>query len=588
VGLVYPIIFGLISSFIVSLTLTAVLAVRMPREVSGKPFVSQRLDRLDRAYGRLVLFLLRNKATVILMALSIIAIGCGFYNFIGSEMMPLADVGQAYAVLEMRPGSSYRETEAATAKFEKILAKHPEIERVSTEIGTEPTGSYFNGYEVRALNAATMMITLTDKDLRKQDIWNVIDSARTEALNEIPNISMLQIKEMGSDVMATSAAPVEILVTGPDLGVLNQLAMRIVGHTGDKTRSVYPGAHQVSMSWEIDKPSYNIKVDAKRAALFGLTPREIAEQAFYATGGGLTSEEYQAPYEHPSSISIQYRADQRKTLYDLEQVRIVGPNGVQTPLRALATFTREFIPGAIEHDGLRRCVSVMAAYRKGGQPSMDLAMDILTSVSANVYFPPGYSMEMRGDMTQMMDSFASLLRGLVIALILIFFVLVAQFGGPLMPFQMILSIPLELTGVFIGLYVAHQSFSSVSILGLIVLTGMDITAAILLIDQIMRRRGEFEPSKNNREEPLDFRDQAIASACQDRLRPILMTAIITIVTMAPVAFAPKTGVDAYQPLGVVIVAGLTTGTLLSLLVIPVMHATIDDLLRWVRSRERRR
>jgi HAE1 family hydrophobic/amphiphilic exporter-1 len=147
-------------------------------------------------------------------------------------------------------------------------------------------------------------------------------------------------------------------------------------------------------------------------------------------------------------------------------------------------------------------------------------------------------------------------------------VLVAQFGGPIAPLQMILSIPLELSGVFFGLWLAHQAFSSVSIMAVIVLTGMDITTAILLIDQIMRRR---------REHPEMPRDQAIALACRDRLRPILMTALITIITMLPVALAPRTGMDAYQPLGTVIVAGLTVGTLLSLLVIPVMHALVDDL-----------
>ena len=174
---------------------------------------------------------------------------------------------------------------------------------------------------------------------------------------------------------------------------------------------------------------------------------------------------------------------------------------------------------------------------------------------------------MRGDMTQMMDSFARLLRGLELAVLFIFLILVAQFRGLLAPLQMVLSIPLELAGVFFGLWAAHQAFSSVSIMAVIVLTGMDITTAILLLDQIQRRRAEGNLP----------RDAAIALACHDRLRPILMTSLITIITMLPVALRPKTGMDAYQPLGTVIVAGLLVGTLLSLLVIPVMHALVDDL-----------
>ena len=118
-----------------------------------------------------------------------------------------------------------------------------------------------------------------------------------------------------------------------------------------------------------------------------------------------------------------------------------------------------------------------------------------------VNFPPGYGIEMRGDMTQMMDSFRRLLNGLVLALIFMYLVLVAQFRGFLQPLQMVASLPLELAGVFIALWLAHQAFSTVSIMAVIVLTGMDITTAVLMIDMIMRYRDRGVP-----------RDQAIAEA----------------------------------------------------------------------------
>jgi HAE1 family hydrophobic/amphiphilic exporter-1 len=527
-----------------------------------------------------VRLLLRNKATVIAAAVCTIIVGVGFYSFIGSEMMPLADVGQAYAVLEMQPGASYAQTEEATKAFQAILTRNPEIERVSTEIGTEPGGTYFSGYAMNQVNTATMMITLSDKDDRKRSVWQVVDAARDEALRTIPNIRRLQIKEMGSDVMASSAAPVQILVTGPDLDQLSKIANQVA----DVARSV-PGAYQVATSWSAEKPTYRIDVDPRRAAELGLTPSEVAEQAYYAMGGGLATEFYRLANVRQDTINIRYPSDQRRSADDLLQMIVVGTEGPQAPLKTIATLTAEKTPPVIEHDGLKRTISVMAYYRKGGPPSMDLAMRIITKASGKVNFPPGYGMEMRGDMTQMMDSFARLLKGLGIAIVLIFLVLVAQFRGPLMPLQMILSIPLELSGVFIGLFLAHQAFSSVSIMAVIVLTGMDITTAILMIDQIMRRRTEGNltagPSPRIRrgEAEEEGRDEAIALACRDRLRPILMTSLITIATMAPVAFAPKSGIDAYQPLGTVIVAGLVAGTLLSLLVIPVMHAAVDDLGR---------
>ncbi len=576
VGLVYPIIFGLVASFLVSLTLTAVLASHLLRPHDTLPMIAgvQRgLERLDSRYERFVRVLLRNKFSVVAAALGTIIIGFGFYHFIGSEMMPLADVGQAYGVLEMEPGASYAQTKEATTALEHILLKHPEIEKVSTEIGEETGGTYFTGYAMSQVNSATLMITLSDKDARAATVWQVIDAVQSEALKTIPNIRRLQIKEMGSDVMASSEAPVTILVTGPDLHVLSRLA----GQVADVARQT-PGATQVSTSWAVEKPSYTLTVDARRAAEVGLTPADVADQAYYAMGGALTGEFYRVPNVRQDTINIRYQEDQRQSVADLMQMPITGKdstgNAVQVPLKTLATATPQLVPTLIQHDGLQRSISVLAYYRKGGPPSMDLAMSIITRASSSVNFPPGYSLQMRGDMTQMMDSFARLLRGLEIAVLLIFLVLVAQFGGLLSPLQMVLSIPLELTGVFVGLFLAHQAFSSVSIMAVIVLTGMDITTAILLIDQIRRRRAEGDLP----------RDEAIALACRDRLRPILMTALITIITMLPVALAPKTGMDAYQPLGTVIVAGLTVGTALSLLVIPVMHALVDDISKWAARR----
>src|SRR5262249_4553176 len=126
------------------------------------------LDRLEIGYSSLIRRMLKNRFTILAVSLSTIVIGYGFYNFIGSEMMPLADVGQAYMTLEMQPGTSYAATEKATRQIEQILAKHPEIEHASIEIGFEggpgySAGAYFNGYTMGFTNGAQAMLTFTDK-----------------------------------------------------------------------------------------------------------------------------------------------------------------------------------------------------------------------------------------------------------------------------------------------------------------------------------------------------------------------------------------------------------------------------------------
>lgn len=587
VGLVWPIIFGLLSSFLVSLTLTAVLAekfLRVKSDVTNESGIERAmrvhllepvdrfLCRLETGYGNLVAWMLEHRFVNMARILATIAIGFTFYNFIGSEMMPLADVGQAYGVLEVDPGLSFDETEVITSKVEKLMLKHPEIEHVSTEIGADPGGTYFNGYNMPGVNFATFMITLSDKDERKKTIWNVIDTVQKEATGSIPGIRRLQIKEMGSDVMASSQAPISILVTGPDMSILSRLAEQ----TAQIARETF-GMHQVATDWALNKPDWELKVDPRRAQEIGLTPAQIADQAYYSITGALTNEYYRLPNLRQRTILVRYDEPERRDKHDLMLMTITAPDGRQVPLKTVAELQYRYAPSVISHDMMRRAITVMGYYRQNEPPSMDLAMDVMMKAMAKMNWPPGYSIEMRGDMTQMMDAFGRLLMGLQLALIFIFLVLVAQFRGFLQPLQMVFSLPLELSGVFIALWLAHQAFSSVSIMAVIILTGMDITTAILLIDQILRHRQAGLP-----------RNEAIIKACPERLRPILMTSVITIIVMLPVSIAPKTGMDAYSPLGTVIVGGLIVGTILSLLDIPIMHTYVDDMVNWLsRFRKKR-
>jgi len=203
-------------------------------------------------------------------------------------------------------------------------------------------------------------------------------------------------------------------------------------------------------------------------------------------------------------------------------------------------------------------------------------MDVLMGAHGALSLPPGYGIELRGDMTQMEESFNRLLKGLYLAVIFMFLLLVAQFKSLIEPLNMVFSLSLTLTGILGGLYLAGQTFSTVSILAVVILAGMMMTVAVLMIDLILRLR-----------EQGMARDEAILTAGPIRLRPIVMTSLITIVVLIPVAFFPRTGIDAYAPLAVVVIGGLTIGTVLALFVVPVIHTYTDDLAALVRRGVRR-
>jgi HAE1 family hydrophobic/amphiphilic exporter-1 len=583
-GIVWAIILALLSSALVSFTLTAVLAANLfkphSEEVEREHGRLQRwlldpaqrfLERLEARYRVGLGWAIRNRFVVLAGAIATILVGIALYPKIGSEMMPLADVSQAFVQLEATPGTSYDRTNAIAAQVERILAKQPEIVKVSSEVGFEPGGTYFTGYSMGSVNSAFMMLTLTDSSKRKRDIWQVIDGVQDEALRTIPGIRRLIIKEMGADVMASSAAPIQVIFFGPDLDKLAE-----IGEQAKKLAEEIPGFSQVSTSWSQTLPQLHVGVDRARAQELGLTVSDVADQAYYGLKGGLTSEFYRLDNKRQFTVLVRYKGDQRRDRGDLEQVKIVGKKGEVVPLSSVARIEERRGPTIIEHDNFRRIISVLGFYRKGGPPSMQLSMDLLMAAHGKVNFPPGYGVELRGDMTQMEESFGRLLRGLYLAVIFMFLLLVAQFRSLIEPFNMILSLSLMLTGILGGLLLAGQTFSTVSILAVVILTGMMMTVAVLMIDLVLRFRREG----------MD-RDQAILAAGPIRLRPIVMTSIISIVVLIPVAFFPRTGIDAYAPLATVTIGGLTIGTVLALFVVPVLHTYTDDLTELIRRLTRR-
>ncbi|HVA27267.1 MAG TPA: efflux RND transporter permease subunit, partial [Candidatus Baltobacteraceae bacterium] len=534
VGLVWPIVFALLASLLVSVTLTPLLSAYLFRGAETRSPVRTRFDRavsrlllptrkglarLDSAYRRGLAWSLDHRGYVLAGAALLTYVGISLLPFIGQEMMPLADTGQAYGLLEMAPGTSFAATNEASRRFESLLSRQPEVERVSAEVGESSSNDYFTGQAMNGVNDASYMITFTPKERRRRSIWEIMDAVHAQAMRSIPGVRRITLKEMGSDVMASNDAPVEILVYGPQRGELYRLAGAVARYA-----KTLPGLYQVSTSSALTQPERRLIVDRTRASEIGLTPDQVQMQAYYALHGGLTTEYFNASNLRHDRILVRYARIDRAATGDISAVQIVGKNGVTVPLAALAHLERIDGPSLIEHDGLRPSVSVLGYYRRGGPSEMDLDTNVVMGGLAVIPFPKGYGMEMRGDMTEMMSSFGRLLNAMKIATVFVFLLLVVQFRSVVQPLVMLLAIPLQLFGMFGALLLAHQDFSTVSILGIVVANGMAVSNAILLLDLILRKRKEGMPVR-----------EAILYAGPVRLRPILMTTIVSLVVLAPVA-----------------------------------------------------
>ena len=496
-GIIWPFLLSLGASLLVSLTLTPVLVSFIYR---GGPSTSTWEIR----YRALLASALRRPGLVLGVAASACYLAWQMVPFIGSEMMPLADTGQIYVELEARPNSSTDETSKLAAAVEEILRRCPEVRGVSCEIGMESQAPALSGYDMGASHSARMLVTLVDSNRRKRDLWQIADGVYGAALHDVPGIRRLVLKEMGSDVMASAMAPVELVLRGPNARRLSWLG-EASRDLGEQIR----GLHMVGTSWSL-----------------GRAPRVL----FRPTPG---------------------------------LGKRLGETAQGVPIVLLDGRPFEEDQALIEHQDGQPSLSLSGTTRRGGPGSMRLAMQLQMAIQSQLPFPAGYQLVQRGDMLAMMDSFQRLLGGLALGGLLVYGALLVWFRDARLPLIMLVSIPLELSGVLVALLLAGQVFSSVSLLGLVVLHGMDMTASILLLERVESLRRQGLSAK-----------QAVLQGAPQRLRPVLMTVLVTLAVMVPLALFPNAGMDAYAPLATVVLGGLSVSSVLTLLVIPVIYCVV--------------
>lgn len=582
VGLVWPMIFAFVASVVVSVTLVPLLAAFFYRTWSPtrhKTWLQKLLTpinysfrQLERGYSWLLQLTLRNREVTLAVIASTVVLAISLYPLVPQEMMPLGDSGQFMASLEMEAGSSFAKTDSSTAQLEALLLQQPEVEKVSSQVGFELTrnSTYFTGYSMGNANTASLTVTL--KLNRKRDIWQVMDEVHAEAMATISGIRRLALKEMGVDVMATSAAPVQLAIYGNDLDILHKLANNVL-RIAEET----PGLMMAHTSAAMTQPELMLNIDRRRAQELGLNVEAIATQARFALNGGMTQRSYNRPNLRQNSILVRYDEVARGTVQDLESTYLTTPNGQQVPLNTFVQLDYRQGPTLIEHVNGKRVVYVNGYYRRQGPASMDLSMAIAMNAGAELEIPPGYGIDSMGDMTDMMTEFTRLLNGLAISLLLIYIILVIQFNSFIHPLVMMLSVPLQLVGVFGGLILANQTLSTVSILGIIILSGLSLSAAILLLELILTKRREGIS-----------REEAISQAGPVRLKAIVMTTLTTLIVVVRLAFFPEIGSDAYSSIATVILGGLVISTLLTLIVVPIVYTFVDDAIELIKGLTQRR
>lgn len=556
--------FSLIASLIVALSLIPMLASKLLTVENngndhGKPKnLMQRLSKmwantlakLDIKYQGLLQWALRRRKTVIFTTLAAFILSVAAIPMVGMEFLPKQDNGYFTVDIKLPNSSVLEETTRVVNKVEKVVASMPEVESIFLSVGNQGgmlTGGFGEGTHLA--NIVGRLVPLRERD---RGVEEVMDDIRSQ-LTDIPGAE-ITVKADDSS-MGGSQSPISVIIKGHDLEELKDIAQQFA----DKIKQI-PGTREVATSLEKGNPELAVKVDREKAARYGVSSYQVSQTVRAGLQGALSSK-YRTGGEE-IDIRVQIPEANRNNIQNLNRLMVPSMLGFNVPLEEIAKIEYNVGPTKISRVNQSRQVTVTGDIF--GRDLRSVTEDI-KKVIADIPLPVGYEYEIGGANKEMMESFQSLGLALVLAIIIVYMILAAQFEALLYPFIIMFSVPPTLIGIVGGLLITGRTFSVPTFIGVIMLAGIVVNNAIVLVDYIntLRKRGMEKT-------------EAILKAGPTRLRPILMTTLTTVLALMPQALGIGEGAEVSAPMATAVVAGLSFSTLITLVLIPVMYYILDD------------
>jgi CzcA family heavy metal efflux pump len=487
--------------------------------------------------------LLLGLACLVLVAGSFIA-----YRSLGSDLLPGMDEGGFILDYIMPAGSSLAETNRVLNHVEQILHNTPEVENTSRR-----TGLQLGLAAVTEANTGDFTVKL--KSNRSRSIDAIMNGIRNQIKSTEPelDVEFTQVLQDMIGDLSNAPEPIQIKLFANDPQLLYQLGPRVADAIG-KVNGVVDVENGVDNT--ITGPATDFQVDPMLAARTGFTPTEVAEDATSILDG-VTANAPLIANGRPYTIRIRLGDNTRASLDAMENTVFNSNTGHLATLGSMTHITQLPPQNEIRRENLQQLVVVT-----GRLEGTDLGTAVaeVQKVVASMHLPPSVRVEYGGTYQEQQKSFADLLRVLLLALVLVFGVLLAEFRNLSAPISILASSVLSIGGVVFGLLITGTTFNVASFMGLIMVIGIVAKNGILLLDADDRYRNEGIAPR-----------EAMLLAAQRRLRPILMTAFAAICGMLPLAFAFGAGSQMLQPLAIAVIGGLTLSMLLSLVVTPIIY-----------------
>ncbi len=550
--------FALIGAMLMCFTYVPVMASLFIRPSDpGKKSLSTRLIAwLERMYEPAIIWALRKKRPVLIAAILLFT-GVGFlFNRMGGEFVPTLDEGDFVIQPVLKTGTSLSKTIEATTRIERILKSYPEVDQIVSRIGAAEIPT-----DPMSMEESDIIIKLKPKKYwttanNKDELADVFKGALSA---EIPGVDFefTQPIEMRFNELITGVrADLAIKIFGEDLELLAKMAFEV-----ENAIQKIEGAADISVEKVAGLPQMSVKYDRQKIAKYGLNVSDlnnIIEMGFAAKSAGTIFEG-----EKQFDMVVRFDREHQQTISDIENSTIQIPDGSQLPLREFASITMTKGPAKISRDNTRRRIVIGVNVRNRDLESV--VKDVQIAIDKKIELPTGYYIEYGGQFENLRTAKDRLMIAVPIALILIFVLLYFAFNSVKEALIIYSAIPMSAIGGVIFLYMRDLPFSISAGVGFIALFGIAVLNGIVLIEEFKELKAHGISDINKR----------IITGTKNRLRPVLLTASAAALGFLPMAISSSAGAEVQRPLATVVVGGLISATLLTLIVLPVLYAMFD-------------
>ncbi|WP_043740697.1 efflux RND transporter permease subunit [Thioalkalivibrio nitratireducens] len=543
--------FALAVSLIASLTLVPMLMAR--RMLHSASAATATPHGLERTYLRLLEPALRHPWWVVLASLALLLFALQGYRGVGTEFLPATDEGDIRINLSMEPGTRLEVLDAVTREVEATVRERvPEAQHMVTSIGASAFG-------FGSPSSSNLRLNVGPRDARDRSSEEIAAALR-QAIGQPPGVTV-RVRASGGIFMrgfgrGDDTERLSIEVRGFDRVAMNAVALAF----GEAVEDI-PGVTDVRVGDDGGQPEFLTRIDRARAADLGVDVRSIAQAIETAIGGSRAGQLRTGGTE--TRIWVQVQDAEHRRLDELLNLTVAGAGagGERIPLRSLVRFEPVIGPSSIQRREQARIATLFVNVAE--RPLGDIAADVRAAL-AQIPLPDEVDYQVSGDIEEQEAAFSELFLGTVLAILLVYMVMASLYESLRDPLIVMFSVPLAAIGVVLALRLTGTTLNVQSLIGVMLLVGIVVNNAILLVDRMARlQRGEGRAVRD-----------AVLLAARQRLRPILMTTLTTILALVPLSLGLGEGGEAQAPMARVVIGGLISSTLITLFLIPALYLIV--------------